>query len=83
MLLSSPRLEIRVFTCGLEHLGNRLLCQNLLERLLGLTKVDRQRPLNVPANQTIGIGCAMVHREQMSFVDGPVDFEQRDHRRIT
>lgn len=66
-----------IFLHGLENLGDGLPGQHLLECLLRLIKVGRQRALNVPPDQAIRVGLAMMHRQKLALINGPIDFQQR------
>ncbi len=72
----------RIFAGSLENLGDGLLGQHLLECPLGLAEVDGEGTLDVPANEALRIGLAVVHGEQVLFVNGPVDFQQPDRGRV-
>src|SRR5260370_15588730 len=77
-----PRAKGRIFAGGLENLGDGLSCQDLLECPFCLAEVDGEGALDVPANQAFRIGLAVMHGEQMLFVNGPVDFQQCDGSRV-
>ncbi len=77
-----PCTQGRIFTGGFENLGDGLPGQDLLKCSFSLAKVDGEGALDVPADQALRIGLAVVHGEQMLFVNGPVDFQQRDESRV-
>src|SRR5258708_13337120 len=76
------RAKGRILGGGLENLGDGLSCQDLLECPFCLAEVDGEGALDVPANQALRIGLAVMHGEQMLFVNGPVDFQQCDGSRV-
>ncbi len=77
-----PCAKGRIFARGLENLGDGLPGQDLLECLLGLTEVDSEGVLDVPADQALRIGLTVMQGEQRLFVNGAVDFQQGDGGRV-
>lgn len=71
-----------LFARRLEYLGNRLLRQPPLERLLCLIEIDGERLLNVAANGTGWIGSAVVQGKKLPLFYGLVDLQQGDLRRV-